>query len=294
MYYAKDWPAFIWPNRKEGNRRENGKMYSLSKNNLIREILIYIHLIREGRFLRDKASIVLYLLYAPFRYFLKRKGKRCSYKLIFDVTIKNKDGLFFCGQSFTSCKAVSTFYEKNLRRYFDIREGVFIDVGSHIGKYSIRIGNALGSRGKVIAIEPEINNFKILKKNAALNKLNNIHLLNAACFKVDGKIPLFFTNNYTTLHSIYFRRGYKKIFVNALKLDTIVSQLKVKNVDLIKIDVEGAEKDVIKGAEVTLHRFHPRIVFEAWDEKRFNQMHCFLRNYNYQIKKIDEENYLAY
>jgi len=133
-----------------------------------------------------------------------------------------------------------------------------------------------------------------LKKNAALNKLNNIHLLNAACFKVDGKIPLFFTNNYTTLHSIYFRRGYKKIFVNALKLDTIVSQLKVKNVDLIKIDVEGAEKDVIKGAEVTLHRFHPRIVFEAWDEKRFNQMHCFLRNYNYQIKKIDEENYLAY
>ena len=266
----------------------------MNKNNLIREILIYIHLIREGRFLRDKAAIVLYLLYAPFRYFLKRKGKRYNYKLVFDVTIKNRDGLFFCGRSFTSCKAVSTFYEKGIRRYFDLREGVFIDVGSHIGKYSIRLGNAMGGKGKVIAIEPEINNFTILKKNVGLNRLDNIHLLHAACFKVDGKIPLFFTHNYTTLHSIYFKSGYKKGFVKALKLDTIASRLKLKNVDLIKIDAEGAEKDVIKGAEVILHRFHPRIVFEAWDEKRFKEMDCFLKKFNYQVRKIDKENYLAF
>ncbi|MEA3359125.1 MAG: FkbM family methyltransferase [Thermodesulfobacteriota bacterium] len=185
-------------------------------------------------------------------------------------------------------------YIKNRHGQFDLKEGIFIDIGAHVGKYAIRLANRLGDKGEVIAIEPEENNFKILEKNAKHNKLENIHLLNVACFNKDGEIPLYVSGNYTTLHSIYRNEGQKKVVAKALKLDTIVSQLNIKKVDLIKIDVEGAEIDVIKGSREILRKYHPRIIFEAWDEKHLKEMECFLKKFIYQIRKIDKENYLAY
>jgi len=266
----------------------------LNKNNLIREFFVYLTLIKEGVFLKDKAAIILYMLCAPLRYLSKKIGKIHAQRLIKEVSIKNSDGLFSCGRSFTSCKAASSFYEKNIKQYFDLKEGIFIDIGAHIGKYTIRLANRMGNRGTVIAIEPEENNYKILKTNVVHNKLDNIHLLNVACFDKDGEIPLYVVDNYTTLHSIYKNGRQKKVVVKALKLDTIVAQLTINRVDLIKIDVEGAELAVIRGSRKILHKYHPKIIFEAWDKERFNDMDCLLKKFNYQIRQIDGENYLAY
>ena len=63
---------------------------------------------------------------------------------------------------------------------------------------------------------------------------------------------------------------------------------------LIKIDVEGAEAEVLKGATKTLKNSHPKIIFEAWDEQYLKKVKKILNKFNYKIKKIADENYFAY
>lgn len=72
-----------------------------------------------------------------------------------------------------------------------------------------------------------------------------------------------------------------------------MSELKIKKVDLVKIDVEGAEADVLKGATKTLKKYHPKIIFEAWDEQYLKKVKEVLKPFNYKIKQIAPENYIA-
>jgi len=69
--------------------------------------------------------------------------------------------------------------------------------------------------------------------------------------------------------------------------------LKINRVDLIKIDVEGAETFVLEGAKKTLKKYHPKIIFEAWDRGSLNECKKILHRVGYRIKKINSTNYLA-
>ncbi|MDY6950128.1 MAG: FkbM family methyltransferase [Thermodesulfobacteriota bacterium] len=263
-------------------------------NSIIRECLIYIALMGQGHFLKDRAVIVVYMLLAPWRYLFKMTGKQYRHSLLRPVTLKNADGLFFCGRSFTSCKAVSWFYEKDMREHVDLRHGVFVDIGAHIGKYTVRLARKLGDNGQVVAIEPEKNNFNVLKKNVKLNRLSNIHLVNAACSDRDGESPLYVVDQCTTLHSLYANNGKEQVIVKSLTLDTVLSQLNIERVDLVKIDVEGAEVDVIRGSTKALREYHPKIIFEAWNGKHLQETASMLKPFNYEITPLNDENYLAH
>ncbi len=67
----------------------------------------------------------------------------------------------------------------------------------------------------------------------------------------------------------------------------------MNRVDLIKIDVEGAESEVLKGALKTLKKFHPQIIFEAWSKEDLEKSEKILKALNYSIKQLNAENYLA-
>ena len=73
-------------------------------------------------------------------------------------------GTFYCRAQKEDIEIIHPTSQINLEKYFNILKGNFIDVGAHIGKYSIMVAKKLKSRGKVIAIEPDPENFKILKK----------------------------------------------------------------------------------------------------------------------------------
>jgi len=181
-----------------------------------------------------------------------------------------------------------------MKRFFKIEmEEVFIDLGAGIGKYSIIIGNMMGNKGKVIAIEPEPKNFKILKKNIELNSLTNVIPINLACSKNEEKHFFYLDNKGVQGHSLIKRTKIKKI-IKTKRLDNVLKDLKIKKVDLMKIDVEGAEADVLEGARATLRKNHPKIIFEAWDENYLDKVKKILKAFNYKIKQIAEQNYLAY
>jgi len=258
------------------------------------EFIQYLHLLKEGKSIGDKTIIFVYFLLAPFRMLKKAIGIQNQRQYIKAITLKNADGLFNCGRSFISSRIVSEFYEKDLHPYLNLKTGIFVDVGAHIGKYTVALGKKLGKRGKVISIEPETENFNLLKQNVNLNKLTNVFLQNTACTEKDGEAMLNVHKDHPTLHSFYINPGPSQIRVKTVKLDTIIQNLKIDRVDLVKIDVEGAEIDVIKGASDILKQHHPGIIFEVFDLENLKKIENILDNLGYKIKQIQEKNYFAY
>lgn len=265
---------------------------------VLKIIIKYISLIKQGATLKDKLIIFFYFIKTPIHMIKQKFNINYSHKLIEEVTVKSKDGVFFCGDNIFSVWAGSNFHEQELRKYFNISEGIFIDIGANIGKFSIIMGKKIDNKGKVLAIEPHPDNFKILQRNIELNNLKNVTALNLACSNKKGNLQLFLdedgTGGHSTIKSKKTKTGNNKIWVRAETLDSIIKKEKIKKVDLIKIDVEGAEANVLRGAIKTLNKSHPKIIFEAWDEQYLKKVKRILDKFNYKIKKIAEENYLAY
>ena len=134
----------------------------------------YLRLINEGLTFKDKIIIFSYFLRIPIHFIKKRLKIRYSHKLLGSVTVKNKDGIFFCGNNIFSVWTGSSFYEQEIKKHFNLNVGVFIDVGANIGKYSVIIGKQLNKNGRVISFEPMPGNFELLKKNIKLNNLKNV------------------------------------------------------------------------------------------------------------------------
>jgi FkbM family methyltransferase len=139
---------------------------------------------------------------------------------------------------------------------------IFIDVGSHIGTYTIPIARIVGHNGLVIAIEPSPIS-RILSLNIKLNKLKNVVVLNKAAFSKRVMLNLHFNPLMTGFSSLYkdfkcFRSQLFDISVEAIPLDDLENEigLRLDRVKLLKIDAEGAEKDVIEGASDTLQKLN--------------------------------------
>lgn len=260
----------------------------------------YIQILKESQTFKGDIAILIYFFKIPLRLFYKVIGKEIKHSLIWDVTIKNNDGVFFCGKNIFSVRTASSEYEALIKKYFDLKKGVFIDVGANIGKYTILVGRRIS--GKVIAIEPEKRNFEVLKRNVELNKLNNVVLIDNACSSKNEIRKFFLDRIGSGTHSFYKTkiRGSIKgfIHINTERLDKIIKKNltnnEIKKISLIKIDVEGAEADVLKGAIKTLKKSHPKIIFEAWDEQYLKKIKEVLKPFNYKIKQITPENYIAY
>jgi len=129
------------------------------------------------------------------------------------------------------------------------KEDVFVDVGANIGSYSILAGSAVGAR--CISIEPIPSTFANLKDNINLNDISDrITALNIGVGENEGEIK--FTSNLDTVNHVIAeseKENTEIINIKVKKLDDILKNIEPK---LIKIDVEGFETNVIKGAHNTL------------------------------------------
>lgn len=149
------------------------------------------------------------------------------------------------------------------------RGETFVDCGANIGQFSLIASRCVGANGKVIAIEPEENNYEQLKKNLDLNHAQNVSIIKSALGERDGSVDFFvrsaehgFSNR--GVHSLHAHSDWlepMKVTVPLRKLDGILRS--EQRVDIIKMDIEGAELGALKGAEESLERFSPLIFLEA-------------------------------
>ena len=151
-------------------------------------------------------------------------------------------------------KLLSIISEIYMKKIYDVGQmenfHCACDVGAHIGLFTLRISKKAPS-SKIIAIEPNPTNFKFLCKNICINHLNErVYTLNAAVGKERGKAILLLSKISRGDGSI--KRWHNAGSAGGLIIDVITLDEVLMNkgiCDLVKIDVEGAESDVLKGLE---------------------------------------------
>jgi len=174
--------------------------------------------------------------------------------------------------------------EPEARDIFNPEHGdVVIDVGAHIGSYTVRAARMVGRGGLVIAIEPDPENFKLLMLNIKLNDLNNVITLPYAASDKNGKVILH-RSLFPGLCSITRipRRFAGDVEVRCITIDNIVNKFGIRKIDWIKIDVEGAEVDVLRGARRALS-LTENIIIEVWYEN-LDKVLSILREEDYAMK----------
>lgn len=139
-----------------------------------------------------------------------------------------------------------------------LRKGMnVVDIGAHIGVYTILAAEKVGKNGKVIAIEPEPKNYEQLVKNIKLNNFKNVIPKNIALSNHEN-VEKLYLDFYTTSHSLIKKENNPYMKVRVTTLDNLLEEIGLDKVDFLKIDTEGVELKILKGAEKTLKK-NPKI-----------------------------------
>lgn len=192
-------------------------------------------------------------------------------------TLRNRDAVirrgageglrFNCGHGPISF--VLGTHELGTQRAFEmlVRPGItFYDVGANVGFYCVIVGRLVGSAGRVIAFEPLDDNVRWIEHNARLNGFTNVEARREALGDKDGEASFLVSasSGWGKLAGVGAppSRMVDDVTVTLRRLDTLVSEGTIPPPDLIKIDIEGAEADFLRGGVNTLRRWRPILIVD--------------------------------
>ncbi|MBI3231788.1 MAG: FkbM family methyltransferase [Candidatus Doudnabacteria bacterium] len=132
----------------------------------------------------------------------------------------------------------------------------FLDIGAHVGYFALEASELVGGSGRIYAFEPEEKNFMLLRRNADINQYKNIVPNNLAASNKNRNLKIFLSEDsgrHTTKKNLIFR--YKTVkTIKAITIDYFCSKNKIRNVDAIKLDVEGGEPEALDGMKNTIRK----------------------------------------
>lgn len=145
-----------------------------------------------------------------------------------------------------------------------LQEGMTVlDIGANLGVYALYFARCVGQMGRVFAFEPVPTTFARLKEHIALNNAANIFPVPFALSDREGSMKMWVDEIQHAGSSFYVRSAESELLeVPVTTVDLFVQREGIKRVDAIKIDVEGAELAVIRGADRTLRRDKPLLMVE--------------------------------
>lgn len=166
--------------------------------------------------------------------------------------------------------------------------GTFLDIGSYNGLFALAFSKKF-PQSKIIAFEPNPVNYQRILKNIAINKLGNISLHNYGVSNTEQVLDFYiqadhqmttvssFDQSFTEHHSV---GNLEKIKVDTIPLDSFCHQQQI-HPDFIKVDVEGHELNVLRGAENIISKTKPIILCEL-----FTKVYLLESDYKKQTNKI--------
>jgi FkbM family methyltransferase len=201
-------------------------------------------------------------------------------KLVVQRSMTGATGNLYCG--------LHEFTDMGFVLHFLRSEDLFVDIGANIGSYTVLAGGHVGA--SVVSIEPVPKTFEHLKTNIAINQIGEkVMVYNFALGNEKGQIS--FTSTLDTMNHVATQAETNTIQVPVETLDTVLQ--KEKDPVLLKIDVEGFETNVLKGATETLQKNNLKaIIIElngsgakyGYDERL---LHEKLLEYNYHPYRYD-------
>lgn len=232
---------------------------------------------------RPDSAFLRFLLGTPY---LRVIGRR----IVPLYSIRTSEGIVLHLRSnydFDAATVAEVVYRGIYERFFKPDKGqVVIDVGAHIGSFTVKASMEVGGEGHVVALEPSSSNFKMLRMNVQANHCDNVTALNVAAGSKED----------TGLLKLYARPGGNSFYrreledvgterVSITTLDSVTAQSDFGRVDFIKIDVEGYELEVLRGAAKTLDSFHPNIAMETHDfGPSSEELAQYLQQFDYSVK----------
>ena len=174
----------------------------------------------------------------------------------------------------------------------DVKEGdLFVDIGANLGLFAIPVGKIT----KVIAFEPDAVNYDLLIKNTTLNGVQeNVTVLKNIVSDIDGKMKLY-SSKFSQIATIVdpSRVDWEPEIVSevdSVTIDKFMEDDKIEKIDWLKIDVEGGEYQILKGAKNSLtNKKIENILVEIHaslpEGITYNDVYDLLRE-NYEIKDL--------
>ena len=230
-----------------------------------------------------------------FKYRLASAGLRQR-----DVAVRNgiaKGLKFNTGESCPEL-ALGT-YEVPIQKIFaqHLKTGdVFYDIGANVGFFSIIAAKLVGQGGKVYAFEPGSENAKSIRHNGELNNFNQIEVIEKAVSNTSGTGE-FLLAKYSGGHALATADAPPdlagKVTVDLVSIDDLIASGQIEPPNFVKIDVEGAELDVLKGMTQTIKTYQPSVIYEVDDgdraayERKYQELANFFESFNYQVTQTE-------
>ncbi len=173
------------------------------------------------------------------------------------------------------------------REYLPQQGDLVIDGGAYQGVFTIVLSLLVGEKGKVISFEPDPFNFEKLKNNIQKHNLGNVVLINKGLF---NKNCLLYFKSYgnQSSHLLHYGAGIfrhlikkkaKLIDVNFVSIDSELKKLGIKKVNYIKMDIEGAEVEAVKGCKKVMKQNNVHFAIASYHKIQGKET-C------YQLEKI--------
>jgi FkbM family methyltransferase len=170
------------------------------------------------------------------------------------------------------------------------RGQVCFDVGANVGYFSILGSRCVGSTGTVISFEPAVRNLMYLYRHVRINKAENVNIISAACSDSLSLTSFSSGKNCAeghivgTMTSELDAREYVS-HVPTVTIDAVAKHLELYP-DVLKIDVEGAELSVLRGADATIRKAKPKILVEVHSEELLASCTAFLGDLKYKVEPV--------
>jgi FkbM family methyltransferase len=171
------------------------------------------------------------------------------------------------------------------RAFLDVLEAgqIVFDIGANIGYYSLIAARRVGPRGRVLAFEPFPRNISYLYRHLALNGADNVTVIPMACSDGTALAQFLAGSNCATgrlVDAPSVAGDARFEYVATVAVDQIVRESGLVP-DVLKIDVEGAEEQVLRGAHQTLSAARPTILLSVHSELLRAACTAFLRERGY-------------
>lgn len=175
---------------------------------------------------------------------------------------KNRSG--FGGRGiYMKGEAIEPEFE-HLEKFLDA-EGVFVDVGANTGIYTVKAAKHFNHKGVVLALEPFPDVMATLYHSIQANGFTNVRLRNFCAGDRIGSAALWMNLNQPNSFSLVQMEGTKTCLSTfTVTLDELFVWEELDRFDFLKIDAEGAEKQVLMGAKNLIEKYRPIILMEVW------------------------------
>ncbi len=200
------------------------------------------------------------------------------------------------------------FYERGewtfVSRY--LRPGMTVfDIGANQGLYTLLAARRVGSSGRVFAFEPAPSEFRRLARNLALNGFSNVVTVPSAVGSHEGKTTLYVCldgrGDYSACRPPHDVKGARcsRTTVPITSLDTFIQQNEISAADFVKVDVEGGELEVLKGAALVLTKLRPVFMCELADIRTHqwgydaSEIYRYLSQYGYLLLRPNPDGSLT-